>query len=74
MSVQSGMKTLPHTGSFMIQISSRFIPDLKQLAELKGKMDEMDELGKLLKRSTIFVHENNFYMVEFITTSDVIHH
>jgi hypothetical protein len=33
----------------MVQISSRFVADLKRLADLKRKMDEMDELGKLLK-------------------------
>jgi hypothetical protein len=37
-------------GSFMVQISLRFVADLKRLADLKRKMDEMDELGKLLKR------------------------
>jgi len=31
----------------MVQISSRFVADLKRLADLKRKMDEMDELGKL---------------------------
>jgi hypothetical protein len=31
-------------------MSSRFVADLKRLADLKRKMDEMDELGKLLKR------------------------
>lgn len=35
--------------SVIIQISSRFIADLKRLADLKRKMDEMDELGRLLK-------------------------
>jgi hypothetical protein len=34
----------------MVQISLRFVADLKRLADLKRKMDEMDELGKLLKR------------------------
>jgi hypothetical protein len=33
----------------MGQISSRFITDLKRLADLKRKMDKMDELGKQLK-------------------------
>jgi uncharacterized membrane protein (DUF106 family) len=36
--------------SFIVQISSRFIADLKRLADLKRKMDEMDELGNRLKR------------------------
>lgn len=27
----------------MVQISSRFVADLKRLADLKRKMDEMDE-------------------------------
>ena len=46
---KSVLKTSSHKGSFMVQISSRFIADLKRLADLKRKMDEMDELGKLLK-------------------------
>ncbi|ETZ23604.1 hypothetical protein N824_19300 [Pedobacter sp. V48] len=33
----------------MVQISSRFVADLKRIADLKRKMDEMDELGKRLK-------------------------
>lgn len=33
----------------MVQISTRFIADLKRLADLKRKMDEIDELGRLLK-------------------------
>jgi len=33
----------------MVHISTRFIADLKRLADLKRKMDEIDELGKLLK-------------------------
>jgi hypothetical protein len=33
----------------MVQISPRFVADLERLADLKRKMDEMDELGKPLK-------------------------
>jgi len=33
----------------MVQISSRFVADLKRLIDLKKKMRDMDELGKLLK-------------------------
>jgi hypothetical protein len=33
----------------MGQISTRFIADLKRLADLKRKMDEMNQLGKQLK-------------------------
>ncbi len=33
----------------MVQISSRFMADLKRLADLKRKMDQMDELGKRLE-------------------------
>jgi len=36
-------------GSFIVQISTRFIADLKRLADLERKMDEMEELGRLLK-------------------------
>ncbi len=32
----------------MVQISSRFLADLKLLADLKRKMDEMDAIGKRL--------------------------
>jgi len=41
--------TFSHEGFFMVQISTHFIADLKRLADLKRKMDEMDELGKRLK-------------------------
>ena len=43
------LKTLPHKGSIIIQISSRFVADLKLLADLKRKMDEMDSIGRRLK-------------------------
>jgi uncharacterized membrane protein (DUF106 family) len=33
----------------MVQISTRFITDLKRLADLKRKMDEMNQLLKQLK-------------------------
>jgi len=33
----------------MVQISISFVADLKRLANLKRKMDEMDELGTILK-------------------------
>jgi len=33
----------------MVQISMSFVADLKRLADLKTKMDEIDELGKRLK-------------------------
>ena len=33
----------------MVQISTSFVVDLNRLADLKRKMEEMDELGKRLK-------------------------
>lgn len=33
----------------MVQISTSFVAHLKRLADLKRKILEMDELGKLLK-------------------------
>jgi len=33
-----------------LQMSSRFVANLKRMADLKRKMDEMYKLGKLLKR------------------------
>ena len=46
MGQKSLLKTSSHNGSFMVQISTHFIADLKRLADLKRKMDE---LGRLLK-------------------------
>jgi hypothetical protein len=40
---------LPCEGSATVQISNKFIADLKRIAELDTKMTEYDELGKLLK-------------------------
>lgn len=34
----------------MVQISTSFVADLKRLADLKRKMDEMNAIGKQLKR------------------------
>ena len=42
-------KSLSHKGSVMVKISSKFIADLKRMAELDTKMTEYDELGRLLK-------------------------
>lgn len=46
---KSVLKTSSHKGWLIVQISTRFIADLKRLADLKRKMDEMDELGTMLK-------------------------
>lgn len=40
---------MSHYGSATVQISNKFIADLKRIAELDTKMTEYDELGKLFK-------------------------
>lgn len=41
--------SLPHKGSAKVQISNKFIADLKRIAELDTKMTEYNELGRLIK-------------------------
>ncbi len=41
----------------MVRINSRFIADLKRLADLKRKMDEFDKLGKGLKTANSRPHK-----------------
>ena len=40
---------IQNLGSLMVLINSRFLVDLKRLADVKRKMDEFDELGKRIK-------------------------
>jgi len=41
-------------GWICLQMSSRFVADLKRLANVKRKMDEFDDLGKLLNSHNYF--------------------
>lgn len=41
--------SLFHTGSAAVQISNKFMADLKRIAELDAKMTEYNELGGLMK-------------------------
>ena len=40
---------MPLYGSAKVQISNKFIADLKRIAELDTKMTEYNELGRLIK-------------------------
>lgn len=46
---KSSEKTSSHLGSATVQISNKFIADLKRIAELDAKMTEYNDLGRLMK-------------------------
>ncbi len=43
-------KSLSHKGWLMASISSKFVADLKRVAELPRRMKEFEELGKLINK------------------------
>lgn len=49
MGQKSSKKSLPHWGSATVQISNKFIADLKRIAERDTKMTAYNELGRLMK-------------------------
>ena len=51
---KSSKKSLPHYGSTKVQITNKFIADLKRIAELDTKMTEYDELGRMMKSRYLF--------------------
>jgi len=43
-------KSLSHNGWLMAPISTKFVADLKRLAEIPRRMKEFEELGKLINK------------------------